>query len=179
MTYRIILALFVSSFAAAAQAATPTPYAGQETRAIKALSAQEIQAYQTGQGMGLAKAAELNHYPGPRHVLDLAKELNLSPAQKQQTEAIHAAMQSRAVTLGKQIVDKEAVLDRRFAEGRIDPESLRALLAEIAALQAELRYAHLNAHLRLRAVLDSHQIRRYDALRGYGSPHAGEHKHSH
>ena len=47
-----------------------SPYAGEESRAIKSLSASEIQALRQGHGMGYAKAAELNHYPGPRHVLD-------------------------------------------------------------------------------------------------------------
>jgi hypothetical protein len=31
-----------------------------------------------GDGMGFAKAAELNGYPGPAHVLSVAKELNLT-----------------------------------------------------------------------------------------------------
>jgi hypothetical protein len=34
-----------------------TPYAGQEQREIKALSAEEIQSYLSGSGMGLSKAA--------------------------------------------------------------------------------------------------------------------------
>ena len=37
--------------------------------------------------MGLAKAAELNHYPGPAHVLTLATELALTPDQKARTDA--------------------------------------------------------------------------------------------
>ena len=41
------------------------PYAGQQTRAIKALSDDDIAALRAGEGMGMAKAAELNGYPGP------------------------------------------------------------------------------------------------------------------
>jgi len=52
-------------------------YAGQETRKIKALSEDQIQGYLAGSGMGLAMAAELNHYPGPKHVLELAEKLQL------------------------------------------------------------------------------------------------------
>ena len=55
-----------------------SPYAGQETRAIKALSPEDLEELRTGAGMGLAKAAELNGYPGPLHVLALAKELQLT-----------------------------------------------------------------------------------------------------
>ncbi len=53
-----------------------SPYVGREQREIKSLSPGDIQMYLQGHGMGMAKAAELNHYPGPKHVLDLAKELN-------------------------------------------------------------------------------------------------------
>jgi hypothetical protein len=41
-----------------------------------------------GEGMGMAKAAELNGYPGPTHVLTLAKELALTESQLQQVTAI-------------------------------------------------------------------------------------------
>ena len=54
---------FVSALAA------DMPYAGQQTRTIKALSDQEVSDYVEGRGMGSSKAAELNHYPGPAHVL--------------------------------------------------------------------------------------------------------------
>jgi hypothetical protein len=54
-------------------------YAGLETRDIKALSAQQLADLQAGRGMGLAIAAELNGYPGPLHVFELADSLGLSP----------------------------------------------------------------------------------------------------
>jgi hypothetical protein len=38
--------------------------------------------------MGMAKAAELNGYPGPAHVLSLATQLGLTPDQHQQVTAI-------------------------------------------------------------------------------------------
>ena len=53
------------------------PYAGQQTRSIKALSDEDIASLQKGERMGLAKAAELNGYPGPVHVLALAGKLGL------------------------------------------------------------------------------------------------------
>jgi hypothetical protein len=40
---------------------------------IRGLTEEEISALQQGLGMGRARAAELNGYPGPRHVLDLAQ----------------------------------------------------------------------------------------------------------
>ena len=59
----------------AANVLAASPYAGEEGREIKALSAADVDAYLTGQGMGFAKAAELNGYAGPKHVLELAAEL--------------------------------------------------------------------------------------------------------
>ena len=47
-------------------------YVGQQNRQIKALSAQEQQDWLEGKGMGLAKAAELNGFPGPMHTLEHA-----------------------------------------------------------------------------------------------------------
>ena len=62
------LALAVSLIALPALAAD-LPYAGQQTRAIKALSDDDIGALRAGEGMGMAKAAELNGYPEPPHFL--------------------------------------------------------------------------------------------------------------
>ena len=42
---------------------------------VNALSPDEVQQYLAGAGMGYAKAAELNHFPGPMHVLELADKL--------------------------------------------------------------------------------------------------------
>jgi hypothetical protein len=52
-----------------------SPYAGQERHDIKSLSPQEVTALLAGQGAGFAKAAELNGYPGPAHVIELADQL--------------------------------------------------------------------------------------------------------
>jgi hypothetical protein len=117
--------------------------------------------------MGLARPAELNQYPGPKHVLELAAELELSDEQRQHVEACHAAMLEEAQRLGKEIVDKERHLDRRFAHSHIDEEVLRSVTAEIADLYGELRFVHLRAHLETRAVLSPGQIESYDRLRGY------------
>jgi hypothetical protein len=40
-------------------------YAGQQARTTKALSDEDIAALSNGEGKGMAKAAELNGYPGP------------------------------------------------------------------------------------------------------------------
>ena len=45
---------------------------------IKSLSQDEQSALLAGRGMGLARPAELNGYPGPTHVLELAAQLDLN-----------------------------------------------------------------------------------------------------
>ncbi len=161
-------------------AAANSPYVGEETRAVKALSAKDVQEYIEGKGMGLAKAAELNHYPGPRHALDLTDRIGLSSEQQRRIQTIHDQMQTRAMTLGKTIVQKERELDTLFANQSINRERLRVLLREIAGYQGELRFVHLDAHLAMQPVLTAEQIRRYDELRGYTAADTGTgHHHAH
>ena len=45
--------------------------------------------------MGLALAAELNGYPGPRHVLDLADQLGLTPEQQVEAQRLLTRCRSR------------------------------------------------------------------------------------
>lgn len=150
-------------------ATAPSPYAGQEARDIKALSPEEVRALQAGSGMGLAKAAELNHYPGPRHVLDLAEPLRLSSEQRATAQIVFAAMRKRAVALGEALLARETELDGAFSAGAIDAARLEALTAEIGRLQGALRAAHLAAHLEMKRLLTPAQVQAYDDLRGYAT----------
>jgi Spy/CpxP family protein refolding chaperone len=164
---KIAMVLILAALVAPAMAESKSPYAGQEQRSIKALSDEDIRDLTEARGLGLAKAAELNSYPGPAHVLELADQLELSAAQRTATEALVAAMRDQARPLGAKIIEAERNLDRAFVEGRIDSESLRSQVVAIAALMGELRTLHLDAHIAQRALLAPEQIARYDALRGY------------
>jgi hypothetical protein len=145
-----------------------SPYAGDERRAIKALSEDEVRDYLAGSGMGFAKAAELNRYPGPRHVLELADRLALSAEQRRRTERLFASMREEAARLGGEIVAQERELDARFASGAISAAEMERLTATLGALQGRLRAVHLRAHLAQRDILTTEQRRQYDVLRGYG-----------
>lgn len=155
---------------------TSQSYAGQETRAIKALSQEQINAYLQGQGMGLAKAAELNHYPGPKHILELSEKLLLSSQENSKAQAVYDKMHTEAVRVGKQVVDKEKTLDALFASGAINDEQLVAVVNDIARLQGELRIIHLRAHLEMRKLLSTEQLANYDELRGYGQSKGAQHQ---
>jgi hypothetical protein len=144
-------------------------HAGKESREIKALSAEEVAGYLSGEGMGMALAAELNSWPGPRHVLDLAESLDLDRGTVAEVRAVHARMQAEAKRLGEEYVARERELDHMFARRHIDPDRLAAAMAELGRLQGAIRHAHLRAHLETTALLTPTQIQRYDELRGYGS----------
>jgi hypothetical protein len=72
-----------------------------------------------------------------------------------------------AVSLGMDIIEAEAELDKEFQQGSITPDYLDKALQEIGRLRAELRYVHLRAHLSQKQLLSAEQVRTYDALRGY------------
>ena len=176
----LISGALIGALALSSLASSGSPYAGQETREIKALSQQTIADYLSGKGLGYAKAAELNQFPGPRHVLDMADELDLTEQQIELSQAVFDAMQQEASGFGKQYVEREQALDEQFDSGAITPDSLKSLVSEIGALEANIRYVHLNAHLSQKTLLTQHQIKLYDQLRGYGGSFNHEnHSHSH
>lgn len=179
MPYLLVVVLMVAALAT--QASAQSPYAGEESRVVKSMSPVEVEGLLKGQGMGFAKAAELNQYPGPLHVLELARKLHLSEAQVSRANAIFEKMRSRAITLGKQLVGYEKKLDTLFATSKVSTHSLDELLVKIGATRARLRGAHLHAHLEMKEVLSHHQVMMYDRLRGYsnGGGHHHHKKHSH
>jgi Spy/CpxP family protein refolding chaperone len=158
-----------------AVAQTPQPYAGLETRPIKALSAQQIADLKAGRGMGFALAAELNGYPGPVHVLELADQLGLTGDQKAEMTRLFDAMKAEAVPLGERLIAQEAALDALFAERRASDDTVGAATAEIGTTQGQLRAAHLKYHLATLQALQPEQVRRYGELRGYtnAAPNTG------
>ncbi len=155
--------------------AGPSPYAGEQTRQIKALSEGEVSSLLSGHGMGFARAAELNSYPGPRHVLDLADELKLTPGQTTKLTAVFETMKAAALPLGRELVARETELDLLFTGKQATPDAVRALTHQIGRLQGELRAVHLNAHVATVAVLQAEQIAQYDTLRGYTSARPAVH----
>lgn len=183
-----VLALPMVSQASNPRYAAESPYVADQSQPIKALAPARVEGLLAGQGLGYAKAAELNGYPGPKHVLELAEPLQLSDSQRQQTEALFRRMALTAKALGGELVEAEAELDRRFAERAISESELAERLLQIGTLEARLRTVHLQAHLEQTRILDEGQRERYGALRGYhaqdqdadaeGSrPHQHQHQH--
>lgn len=165
-----IAALMMTALAGPASAqhqSQHTPYAGFQQREVKALSAEQIADLRAGRGMGLALAGELNGYPGPLHVIELAEPLQLSVDQRQRVRHLFEAMKAEAVAIGEKLIEQETALDRAFAERQIDPDSLARFTAQIGETQGQLRAVHLKYHLTTAGLLTEHQRHRYVALRGY------------
>ncbi len=154
-----------------------SPYAGMQTRPIKALSNEQVADLKAGRGMGLALSAELNGYPGPAHVLELADKLDLSADQKNRVKQLFDSMKTEAVPLGAKLLAEEMALDQQFAGHSVTPESLKEATMQIGVTQAELRNTHLKYHLQTLQILSSAQMQHYSMLRGYGSDAPVQHHH--
>ena len=172
-TWMAALAIALVGIAPAAWPQTHQPYAGMQARPVKALSDQQIADLKAGRGMGLALAAELNGYPGPMHVLELASPLGLSDDQRAKVAGLFDAMKREAVPLGERLIAAETALDRQFADRTITASSLGEATRDIASLQGELRLAHLKYHLATLELMTPEQAARYSTLRGYGGSQHG------
>lgn len=158
---------------------TPSPYRELLDSEIRGIDDKTIEEYLTGKGMGLALPAELNGYPGPRHVIDLADDLELTSEQTAQVQALFDEMQAQAIALGEEVLAAEAALEEGFRQQTIEDSSLNAQLQAIAILQAELRFVHLSTHLATIEILSPHQVALYNSLRGYADMPMEHDQHQH
>src|SRR4051794_885794 len=170
--------LAIASIVLAASAFAQHPYAGMQSRSIKALSDQQVADLKAGRGMGLALPAELNGYPGPSHLLELADKLNLSASQRSQIKQLFDSMKAEAVPVGEKLIEQEAMLDQQFVSRSITPDRLKFATAEIGATQAELRNTHLKYHLETVQILSAQQMQQYATLRGYSGDAPHQHHHA-
>jgi hypothetical protein len=126
--------------------------------------------------MGLALAAELNGYPGPSHVIELADKLHLSDAQRAKVAELFAAMRAETIPIGECLIAQEQDLERLFATKTITPLSLDEAVGSIVRTQGALRAAQFEYHLTTVAELRE-QVRPYAELRSYVGGGPREHRH--
>jgi hypothetical protein len=159
---------------------TPGPYAGQQSSSVRGLTEAEIDDLRNGRGMGLARPAEINGYPGPRHVLDLANELGLTEEQRTAVQGLFEQMKAEAVPLGEQILSQYAELESGFRESRASIDDVAQWTGQLGQLEGQLRATHLKYHLLTRPLLTDAQNAAYAQLRGYaesGAPSAPAPRH--
>ena len=127
----------------------------------------DIKELNNGGGWGLAKAAELNGVPGPVHILEMERKINLTSDQRSKIQEIYNQMKTEAVVLGKQLIHLEESLNAHFSNKTIDQELLEKIVQDIESVRAKLRVVHLSTHLQTPNILTSEQISLYNELRGY------------
>jgi hypothetical protein len=93
-----------------------SPYAGMQNRGLKALSEQQIEDLRGGRGMGMALAAELNGYPGPVRVVELASALGVMHVPALMLERLKQVLVS--MLLCHVQIDTDAHEQRRPDEGK-------------------------------------------------------------
>ena len=76
-------------------------------------------------------------------------------------------METEAITLGKQLIERERELDDMFASKTITKDKLQQSLQAIASLRGRIRQVHLPTHLVQAEILNADQIDKYDERRGY------------
>lgn len=162
----LILALAVIGLSGTALA-QHSEYSGDEDRAIKSLSADDIGELRRGGGWGFARAAELNGVPGPSHLLELADDINLNAEQRAAIEALFHSMQADAIEAGERFIAAEAALESAFQSGDVTRDELRDHLDTIAERRSDLRYVHLEAHLETLDIVTEEQVAQYNEARGY------------
>jgi hypothetical protein len=145
---------------------------------LKGLSGEEVSQHLAGAGMGYAKAAELNHFPGPMHVLELGERMGLSEQQRLATRKLMDAHKAEARAIGAKLVEAERALEQLFSKQTVDQPALADAVRKSAILRGEYRLSHLETHRRMRALLTDEQVKRYDDLRGYSAERpAHQHRH--
>lgn len=127
--------------------------------------------------MGYARAAELNHYPGPAHVLELGEQLALTDKQRDAARSMMKVHRAQAQAIARQRVEAERTLEMLFRSASVYERELAAAVQRVAMLEGEYRLAHLETHRRMQSLLTPEQIQLYDRLRGYASPHEATRAH--
>lgn len=152
-------------------------YAGLQEREVSSLSEGELDDLRAGRGMGFALPAELNGYPGPRHVLDLAVELELTDEQIERTRRLFEEMREEAIAAGEAYIERERAVDAVFAGGNASVAEIEAATQAAAEALGNLRAVHLRYHLQMMELLTRHQIHEYQNTRGYSGEGGHHHRH--
>ena len=127
-----------------------------------------------GAGAGVAKYADNNGYPGPKHILDMRDTLRLTQQQEQKIQVLFDEMKRNAVAKGKQIIEREERLEAMFRRGFATTVEVNSLSSEIGKLRGELRAVHLTTHIAARKILTKEQTAQYNSIRhGSVTKHEG------
>ena len=137
------------------------------------VSKQEKEALLKGAGLGAGMIAMTNGYPGPKHVLEMGDELELTAAQRESLGKIYGNVKARSVELGTELVEKDEELTALFASGSVSTGEVEKLSREIGELQGRVRAEHLNAHVETFDALTPAQRETLSSMQGMHQMHQG------
>jgi hypothetical protein len=136
-----------------------------KTSPVRTLTYQQYQAYLKGEAdEGMARVAEMNHYPMPDKVLKWKNELDLSPIQIKKITEASTYMRRRRLQIGGSIIDNEKKLDSLFKHNRMDDGNLIFYTGRYGAYRGELMNAMLYACLSTQKLLSQQQMTKYESL---------------
>jgi Spy/CpxP family protein refolding chaperone len=117
--------------------------------------------------------AMMNGYPGPKHVLEMGDELELTAAQRESIGTIYGKVKAESVKLGTELVEKDEALAALFTSGSVSTKDVEKRSREIGELQGRLRAAHLNAHVQTHAELTPAQLAKLPTMQEMHQMHQG------
>ena len=113
---------------------------------------------------GLQAVADHNHYPSPRKVLLLQKELQLNDRQMAAISLINKTLQGKINEMNGFLITNERTIDSLFRYKKVNNGLLIFYTNRYGLYQGELRNALLQACLKTEAILTGQQIKKYDSL---------------
>ena len=121
-----------------------------------------------GEPAGRTLVAERNGYLSPEKIIASKDQLNLSKDQLRKIDEMLKNLPVSATVKGQEIVEAEEDLNRAFENGAMTEKVLRAKLERINKLRADLNFAFLQVHLKIKQILSANQWEKVKEL------HAGE-----
>lgn len=140
---------------------------------LSGVSEQEKEMLLKGSGLGAGMIAMMNGYPGPKHVLEMGDELELTAAQRESIGTIYGKVKAESVKLGTELVEKDEALAALFTTGSVSTKDVEKRSREIGELQGRLRAAHLNAHVQTHAELTPAQLAKLPTMQEMHQMHEG------
>jgi len=137
------------------------------------VSEQEKEALLKGAGLGAGMIAMMNGYPGPKHVLEMGDELELTAEQRESIGTIYGNVKAKSVELGTELVEKDEALAALFTSGSVSTGDVEKLAREIGELQGRVRAEHLNAHVETFDALTPAQREQLSSMQGMHQMHQG------
>lgn len=132
---------------------------------LKTLTYTQYKAYIDGvDQFNLALVASLNHYAEPQKALNWKKELDLSAIQITDITATNTMLQRKMKEMGDFIVKNERALDDMFRTKKVSDGTLIFYTNRYGLYQGEMRNAVLQAAVKVQAILNPLQRKKYEQL---------------